>query len=74
MYSIKFAAKLVNIKELRNRIVEKLSIFIVLSTYYLTFRLQNKSDEYKNTNHPGCYVPSCWQQVDTGIGTKESKI
>lgn len=39
MYSIKFAAKLVNIKELRNRIVEKLSIFIVLSTYYLTFRL-----------------------------------
>ena len=39
MYSIKFAAKLVNIKELRNRIVEKLSIFIVLSTYYLTFRI-----------------------------------
>ena len=39
MYSIKFAAKLLNIKELRNRIVEKLSIFIVLSTYYLTFRL-----------------------------------
>ena len=39
MYSIKFAEKLVNIKELRNRIVEKLSIFIVLSTYYLTFRL-----------------------------------
>ena len=39
MYSIKFAAKLVNIKELRNRIVEKLSIFIVLSTYYLTFRV-----------------------------------
>ena len=40
MYSIKFAAKLVNIKELRNRIVEKLSIFIVLSTYYLTFRMR----------------------------------
>ena len=40
MYSIKFAEKLVNIKELRNRIVEKLSIFIVLSTYYLTFRME----------------------------------
>ena len=42
MYSIKFAAKLVNIKELRNRIVEKLSIFIVLSTYYLTFRVVHR--------------------------------
>ena len=39
MYSIKFAAKLVNIKELCKYIVDKLRIIRVLSTYYLTFRL-----------------------------------
>ncbi len=39
MYSIKFAAKLVNIKELCKYIVDKLRIIRVLSTYYLTFRI-----------------------------------
>lgn len=39
MYSIKFAAKLVKIKRLCKNLVDKLSIFSVLSTYYLTFRL-----------------------------------
>jgi hypothetical protein len=53
MYSIKFAAKLVNIKELRNRIVEKLSIFIVLSTYYLTFRVSIEITKHLNTNKIG---------------------
>ena len=38
MYSIKFAAKLVKIKKLCKNKVEKLMIFMVLSTYYLTFR------------------------------------
>ena len=37
MYSIKFAAKLVKIKRLCKNLVDKLSIFSVLSTYYLTF-------------------------------------
>ena len=40
MYSIKIAAKLVKIKQLYKKIKEQLSDFIVLSTYYLTFRLQ----------------------------------
>ncbi len=40
MYSIKFAAKLVNIKELCKYIVDKLRIIRVLSTYYLTFRVE----------------------------------
>ena len=39
MYSNKFAAKLMNTRQLCKEDVEKLSIFIVLSTYYLTFRL-----------------------------------
>ena len=38
MYSNKFAAKLVNIKELCKYIADKLRIIRVLSTYYLTFR------------------------------------
>ena len=39
MYSIEFAAKLVKIKRLCKNKVDKLRIFMVLSTYYLTFRL-----------------------------------
>ena len=39
MYSIKIAAKLVKIKQLYKKAEEQLSNFIVLSTYYLTFRL-----------------------------------
>ena len=39
MYSNKFAAKLVNIRQLCKKIMDNLNIFIVLSTYYLTFRL-----------------------------------
>ena len=38
MYSNKFAAKLVNIRQLCKKDMEKLSIFMVLSTYYPTFR------------------------------------
>ena len=41
MYSNKFAAKLVNIKELCKYIADKLRIIRVLSTYYLTFRIIN---------------------------------
>ena len=39
MYSNKFATKLMNTRQLCKEDVEKLSIFIVLSTYYLTFRM-----------------------------------
>lgn len=39
MYSIEFAAKLVKIKRLCKNKVDKLRIFMVLSTYYLTFRI-----------------------------------
>ena len=39
MYSNKFAAKLVNIRQLCKKDMEKLSIFMVLSTYYPTFRI-----------------------------------
>ena len=39
MYSIKFAAKLVKIKRLCKNKVDKLRLFMVLSTYYLTFRV-----------------------------------
>ena len=39
MYSNKFAAKLVNIRQLCKKNMDNLNIFIVLSTYYLTFRL-----------------------------------
>ena len=39
MYSNKFAAKLVNIRQLCKKDMEKLSIFMVLSTYYPTFRV-----------------------------------
>ena len=39
MYSIKIAAKLVKIKQLYKKAEEQLSNFIVLSTYYLTFRI-----------------------------------
>ena len=39
MYSNKFAAKLMNTRQLCKEDVGKLSIFIVLSTYYLTFRI-----------------------------------
>ena len=38
MYSNKFAAKLVNIRQLCKKIMDNLNIFIVLSTYYFTFR------------------------------------
>ena len=38
MYSIKISAKLVKIKQLYKKAEEQLSNFIVLSTYYLTFR------------------------------------
>ena len=38
MYSNKFAAKLVNIRQLCKKDMGKLSIFMVLSTYYPTFR------------------------------------
>ena len=39
MYSNKFAAKLVNIRQLCKKDMEKLSIFMVLSTYYPTFMM-----------------------------------
>ena len=39
MYSNKFAAKLVNIRQLCKKNMDNLNIFIVLSTYYLTFRI-----------------------------------
>ena len=39
MYSNKFAAKLVNIRQLCKKIMDNLNIFIVLSTYYFTFRV-----------------------------------
>ena len=42
MYSIKIAAKLVKIKQLYKKAEEQLSNFIVLSTYYLTFRVITK--------------------------------
>ena len=42
MYSNKFAAKLVNIRQLCKKDMEKLSIFMVLSTYYPTFRIGSK--------------------------------
>ena len=42
MYSNKFAAKLVNIRQLCKKDMEKLSIFMVLSTYYPTFRFLRK--------------------------------
>ena len=42
MYSNKFVAKLMNIRQLCKKDVEKLSVFIVLSTYYLTFRIARK--------------------------------
>ena len=41
MYSIEFAAKLVKIKRLCKNKVDKLRIFMVLSTYYLTFRISS---------------------------------
>ena len=41
MYSNKFAAKLVNIRQLWKKDVGKLNIFMVLSTYYPTFRLKD---------------------------------
>ena len=40
MYSNKFAAKLVNIRQLCKKIMDNLNIFIVLSTYYFTFRIR----------------------------------
>ena len=43
MYSIKIAAKLVKIKQLYKKAEEQLSNFIVLSTYYLTFRVLMKN-------------------------------
>ncbi len=39
MYSNKFAAKLMNIRRLCKENVRNLSIFMVLSTHYPTFRL-----------------------------------
>ena len=44
MYSNKFAAKLVNIRQLCKKDMEKLSIFMVLSTYYPTFRFLISAD------------------------------
>ena len=46
MYSIKIAAKLVKIKQLYKKAEEQLSNFIVLSTYYLTFRITKKGSEH----------------------------
>ena len=46
MYSNKFAAKLVNIRKLCKKDMEKLSIFMVLSTYYPTFRFKKKCSLY----------------------------
>ena len=46
MYSIKIAAKLVKIKQLYKKAEEQLSNFIVLSTYYLTFRLGYSLDGF----------------------------
>ena len=40
MYSNKFAAKLMNIRRLCKENVRNLSIFMVLSTHYPTFRIQ----------------------------------
>ena len=45
MYSNKFAAKLVNIRQLCKKDMEKLSIFMVLSTYYPTFRIIKHVDK-----------------------------
>ena len=39
MYSNKFAAKLMNIRRLCKENVRNLSIFMVLSTHYPTFRM-----------------------------------
>ena len=39
MYSNKFAAKLMNIRRLCKENVRNLSIFMVLSTHYPTFRI-----------------------------------
>ena len=47
MYSNKFAAKLVNIRQLCKKDMEKLSIFMVLSTYYPTFRILKPSGSFK---------------------------
>ena len=41
MYSNKFAAKLMNIRRLCKENVRNLSIFMVLSTHYPTFRIKN---------------------------------
>ena len=49
MYSNKFAAKLVNIRQLCKKDMEKLSIFMVLSTYYPTFRLLSKECKKAHT-------------------------
>ena len=43
MYSNKFAAKLMNIRRLCKENVRNLSIFMVLSTHYPTFRLPKMS-------------------------------
>ena len=41
MYSNKFAAKLMNIRRLCKENVRNLSIFMVLSTHYPTFRISS---------------------------------
>ena len=49
MYSNKFAAKLVNIRQLCKKDMENLSIFMVLSTYYPTFRVAIKLEPCKKS-------------------------
>jgi hypothetical protein len=49
MYSNKFAAKLMNIRRLCKENVRNLSIFMVLSTHYPTFRLEKGDEVYAST-------------------------
>ena len=56
MYSNKFAAKLVNIRQLWKKDVGKLNIFMVLSTYYPTFRVVYDSQRYEATDYLAWYI------------------
>ena len=61
MYSNKFAAKLVNIRQLWKKDVGKLNIFMVLSTYYPTFRFLTTLQEhlrFKKSSKPA------WDEYD----------
>lgn len=50
MYSNKFAAKLMNIRRLCKENVRNLSIFMVLSTHYPTFRMISMTSEQKESH------------------------